>query len=318
MTQVSEITGQELQKQSRLKTLGSLAKMFTPHAVRKFRVMGPDEERYVRSPRQYEIPPFREDMKYCISNEKYLRPTRWCNPREHEVVAMANELGTYELSDYEFAEAAFNFITRELYMEMCPLDSVGATLKRGTGTCFHLANAFVALCRSAGIKTRYRFFRMTVGQNVQNQLIDIDPAFSEMFEQLMPSTIEAQSEVCIDGTWVIAYPAAGVAITAQTKRPLIRFGEQTTDEEVKMVPGTLKRPESIPFMFGGGMTLFMRMAPATMERTNVGLQKAYALGRKVIEEAGGIEAYDQKAREKLKFSSPVIEVSDDEALVFKE
>ena len=69
--------------------------------------MGPDEERYVRPLREYEIPPFRESMNYCTSNERYLRPTRWCNPREPEVIAMANELGAYELSDYEFAEAAY-------------------------------------------------------------------------------------------------------------------------------------------------------------------------------------------------------------------
>jgi hypothetical protein len=37
-------------------------------------------------------------MKRCTSNEKYLRPTRWCNPREPIIVAMAHELGAYELS----------------------------------------------------------------------------------------------------------------------------------------------------------------------------------------------------------------------------
>jgi hypothetical protein len=325
MTEVSEITDRELTpqeppKQSRLKTLTSMAKMLikNPAALRKLRVMGPGEERYVRPPREYQIPPFHEDMKYCTSNEQYLRPTRWCNPREPEVIAMANELGAYEKTDYEFAEAAFDFITRNLYMEMCPLDSAGATLRRGTGSCFHLANAFVALCRSAGVKTRYRFFRLIISQNVQNQLLDVGPGFSEFFRAFDASTIEAQSEACIDGTWTIAHPAVVCALAAHANRPIMRLGEQVMEEDVKMVPGTLTSPESIPFTFGAGMALFSRMAPATMERANVGLLKAYALGRKAIEEAGGIEAYDQKAREKLKSSSPVIEVSDDEALVFKE
>ena len=39
------------------------------------------------------------------------------------------------------------------------------------------------------------------------------------------------------------------------------------------------------------------------------------LGRKMIEEAGGIEAYDGKTREKFRILSPTMELSDDEALV---
>ena len=112
MTRVSEITergSQELPKKSRLGWGLTLAKLLlrNPGALKKLMVMGPDEERYVRPPREYELPPFRESMRRCTSNEKYLRPTRWCNPREPQVVALANELGAYELSDYEFADAAF-------------------------------------------------------------------------------------------------------------------------------------------------------------------------------------------------------------------
>jgi len=78
-------------------------------------------------------PQFHEDMRYSTSNEQYLRPTRWCTPREPDVVAMANELGAYELLDYEFAEAAYWFVKTKMVAEMLPLDNVSATLKRGTG-----------------------------------------------------------------------------------------------------------------------------------------------------------------------------------------
>ena len=70
MTQVSEIAepghpSQDLPKQSRLGTISALLKMLrkNPGAIRKVRVMGPDEERYVRPPREYEIPPFHEGMQ---------------------------------------------------------------------------------------------------------------------------------------------------------------------------------------------------------------------------------------------------------------
>jgi hypothetical protein len=177
----------------------------------------------------------------------------------------------------------------------------------------------VALCRSAGIKARYRFFRMKVGQNALNQVFDIDPLFAQFTEQILSTTLEAQCEVCIDGTWMPAHLSTVIGNTAAVGAPISRFGEQTMDWGLGyMIPGTLKCPESIPFMFGGGITLFNRMAPATLERTNVSLQNMSALGRKAIEDAGGIEAYDQKAREKMKLFSPVIEVRDDEVLVFEE
>jgi hypothetical protein len=66
------------------------------------------------------------------------------------------------------------------------------------------------------------------------------------------------------------------------------------------------------------MKVFKWLAPASLERMNVGLQKKYELGRKIIEEAGGREAYNQKVREKDTWFSPIIELNDDEALIFEE
>src|SRR5674476_71509 len=70
MTQVSEITdqrhtSQEVPKTSMLGVGMTFARMLleNPAALKKCRVMGPDEERYVRPPRQYELPPFRENME---------------------------------------------------------------------------------------------------------------------------------------------------------------------------------------------------------------------------------------------------------------
>jgi hypothetical protein len=168
----------EVQRQSKLKGSLLFAKMLlkNPAVFRTFRVMGPDEERYVRPPRQYEIPSFRSDMRYCTSNEKYLRPTRWCNPREPTVVAMANELGAYELPDYEFAAAALEFVKTKMTFEMCPADSAGATLQRGTGSCFHLINVWLTLCRSAGIKARYQIYEIVGSEGVLSQFPQ-DPLF---------------------------------------------------------------------------------------------------------------------------------------------
>ena len=179
MTHVTEVTEQrytpqEVQKQSMLEMGSTLLKMLpkNPAALKKFMVMSPDEERYVRPPREYELPDYREGLPHCTSNEKYLRPTRYCNPREPEVIAMANELGAYELSDYEFADAAYWFVKTNLVAEMLPLDSVSATLRRGTGTCYHLISVWIALCRAAGIKARYKTFMMKLPDKVMSLEID--------------------------------------------------------------------------------------------------------------------------------------------------
>ncbi len=323
MTQVSEITeqeytSQELPKQSRLTEAASLAKMMlkNPASFRKLRVMGPDEERYVRPPREYQIPPFHEDMRYSTSNEKYLRPTRWCNPLEPEVVAMANELGAFELSDYEFAEAAYWFVKTKMGVEMRPLDSVSATLKRGTGTCYHLISVFIALCRAAGIKARYKTFMMKLPDEIMSR--DTTEELAMTREVFNRGTPEGEGEAYIDGEWVVAHVAMRPELLAVYGLPITKLGEDSIGLTFKLIPGTIKRFESLSLRLGIALKAGMWLAPAVMERATLTARVRLPRGRQVIEEAGGIEAYDQKVREKLKLSSPVIEVEHEEALVFEE
>ncbi len=336
MTQISEITkqesttqkspSQEVPRQSRLNLVLSLAKMLlkNPAVFRTFRVMGPDEERYVRPPRQYEIPPFHESMKYCTSNEKYLRPTRWCNPREPDVVAMANELGAYELPDYEFAAASLEFVKTKMTFEMCPADSVGATLRRGTGSCFHLINVWIALCRSAGIKARYKIYEIVLSEGMQSQFVVADPLILMLTDSAGGGLLEAEGEACVDGKWMVGQPVASPELHAHAGHPIAKLGETlrgvegASDVRIDAVPGTMIHPESAPSQITRGLQILTWLAPASIERMNVDLQKKYELGRKIIEEAGGIEAYDQKTREKYRCLSPTMELSDDEALVFEE
>ena len=302
MTQVSEITeqgqtSQELPKQSSLAGGFTFAHMLLkkPGALRKFRVMGPDEERYVRPPREYEIPEYRKGMRCCTSNEPYLRPTRWCNPREPKIIAMANELGAYELSDCEFADAAYWFVKTKLVAEMLPLDSVTATLERGTGTCYHLISLWIALCRAAGIKARYKTFMMKLPDEVMSQEMTEQGAMTANF--FNTGTPEGEGEVCIDGNWVVGHVAMRPEILARVGLPIPKLGEDAIGMTFKLVPGTIKRFESLPRRLGIGLKAGTWLAPAAMERANVLIQtEMLPPGRRIIEEAGGIEAYDRKAR----------------------
>ncbi|MGZ4903133.1 MAG: transglutaminase-like domain-containing protein [Halobacteriota archaeon] len=282
------------------------------------RKMRPDEPRYVRPPRPYEIPAFREGMKHSTSNELYLRPTHYCNPREPEIIAMANELGAYEVPDYEFADAAYWFIKDDLTFEMLPLDSAAATLERGTGTCYHLVSLFNALCRAAGIKARYKLFAMNYDRYTDgSRRGGVDPLWDGLYNSLGYLMSEAESEVCIDGEWMVAHPVTPAEIQAAKGLPVTRFGEDSIGVFFDAVPGTIQHVESVPAGMNSGLKFLLRLSPATGERVAVSYQRATMYGRQVIDEAGGREAYDRMARERLKRASPTLEVKKDTALVFE-
>ena len=126
--------------------------------VLRMRQPGTSEARYARPARRYDLPVYRQGMRHCRSSERYLRPTRYCNCRAPEVIALAHELGAYQKSDREFAEAAFQFAKEKTTLEIRPLLPVEETLRLGSGTCFELISVFIALCRAAGIRARYKIF----------------------------------------------------------------------------------------------------------------------------------------------------------------
>jgi Transglutaminase-like superfamily len=286
-----------------------------PSALKKFMVMDPNEERWVRPPRAYELPKYREGMRHSTSNEKYLRPTRWCNPRERLVIAMANELGAYELSDREFAEAAYWFVKTKMMPEMVPMDSVSATLRRGTGTCYHLTSVFVALCRAAGIKARYKSFTMVLPEQLTSagrRSTDQAMATQELFSRPSP---EAEGEACIDGEWTVAHVAMRPELIAKGWLPIPKFGEDGAGLTFSLA-GPVRHFEAIPLGPGILMKYGFPLMKAAMERINVTIQQKLPEGRTIIEGAGGLAEYDRRAREVFRQNILTVEAEPHAAIVF--
>ncbi|MGZ4936609.1 MAG: transglutaminase-like domain-containing protein [Halobacteriota archaeon] len=303
MTQEREITrpdeaSQEAPKQENM-TL-SMVKMLlkNPSMLKKLRRMDPDEERYIAPPRAYELPEYHKGMKYSTSKEPYARATRWCNPREPLVVALAHELGAYELSDREFAEAAYWWMKTKMWYAVTGFDGPSATLRRGSGMCFHFTNTYVALCRCAGIKARYRSFQMKMRELEREVFTDVDPGFASVFDMAGGTLGEAECEVCIDGTWTTAYLAQNVASTAATGWPITEFGERAEGTYFDALPGSIHRFESIPFRLGLSLKISNMLAPATMERLNARMTRVQKLGLQEIEDAGGLEEYNKAAKKR--------------------
>ena len=109
--------------------------------------------------------------------------------------------------------------------------------------------------------------------------------------------------MCLDRSWVVAHPAMTDEAAAASGGPIAKLGEDSIGKYLDAVPGTIQRFESVPLWFGLSMKAMKWLAPASMERTSVNIQKQTAIGRKKIEDASGIEIYDQTARRRRELFS---------------
>jgi hypothetical protein len=292
---------------ARMMLLGTLsvAKLLVTSAgdVKRLRQTKPTEKHYTRPARRYDLPAYSEGMKSRRSNQQYLRPTRLCNCQAPEVIALANHLGAYRKSEMEFAQAAFEFAKEQMVLEIGPLVSVEENLRRGTGTCFELISVFIALCRAAGIKARYKLFATEMIQAWQTGMIDVDPLAKKWYDSLGYFLLEGEGEAFVDGQWMVAHVGPTAERQASAGIPITRFGEDSLGVWFTARPGTIMHLESLPLGLATGSRILHRIAPGSMERINVSVQEQIEHGRQVLEQAGGRAAYDEAARSRAAESS---------------
>jgi hypothetical protein len=147
-------------------------------------------------------------------------------------------------------------------------------------------------------------------------MLRLDPFYGEIYGAM--ADVAGLGEACVDGVWMGVDLIANPETQAVRGLPIKKLGEGLLGSQTIADPSQEWHSESMPRFAARGMTMLRWLAPAMYQRINVGILRQYALGREIIEEAGGIEAYDQRAREKWRFSSPVIEAKDDPALVFED
>jgi len=274
--------------------------------IKKLSSLSNTKRRYYRPPRRFEIPQYDKNMKYCIKDERYLRPTMYCNSHAPEIVALAHQLGAYQKSDLEFAEAAFEFAKRKLILEMLPLDGVENTLRRGTGTCLHELSVFVALCRAAGIKARYKLYSMTMIDAWSDTLAD-DPMVKKWSDAMGYFMIHGEAEAYVDGKWMVCDVGPTPERQAASNIPITRFGEDSIGIWFSVIPGTIMEVESISFGLNAMMKLVFKVAPATVDNVNANIMDQIKRGKKILAEKGEKE-YDAEIRKnfKPKFPEPVL------------
>lgn len=283
--------------------------------IRKLSQIPPSGKQYKRPQRRYDLPKYDKNMKYCKSDEKYLRPTLYCNSHSPEVIAIAHKLGAYKKSDKEFALAAFEFAKRKITLELMPLDGVENTLKRGTGTCLHEISVFVALCRAAGIKARYKLYSLTMIQAWEDTLM-VDPMVKKFQEAMGYFMIHGEGEVFLDGKWVVCDVGPTPERQAASNIPISRFGEDSIGMWLNAVPGTIMITESLPFGLNIMMLFVQKMAPMTIDKANKNVLDQINAGKKILKDKGE-DNYDQEIRKsfKPKFPEPVLKRK--KSIIFK-
>lgn len=267
-------------------------------------------EKYRRPPKSYEIEEYRKGMRFSDSEEKYLRPTLYCNCRAPEIIAMAHKLGAFKKSDYEYAESAFEFVKRNVIFECVEMDDVVETLRRGTGPCTHKVSLFIALLRVAAIKARYKFFS-NVYTDVWNERLLYADVLSQKFYDVMGSfVLHIEAEVYIDGKWIVGDVWDTPESMAATGVPINKFGEDSIGVYFNAVSGTIMRAESLsiiakkPLQYILGFAM-NRIVPETIDRINIRMLQQIEEGAKIFEELGE-EEYNRRARER--YTSPKFKI----------
>ena len=272
-------------------------------------------ETYIRPERRYDLPEYQPWMKCYARNEKYLRDTLYVKPCAKEIVALANQLGAGEKEPYEYARDAFEFVKRNLFLEFVEMDDAVSTLKRGSGTCLHMLNLYVALCRAAGIKARYKLYALSMIDTWYNALVAVDPLMKKWYDAMGFFTMHGEAEVFIDGKWLPADVAPTPERQAAAGIPITKFGEDSIGVWTYALPGSILRLESLPYGIGSSLKILLKIAPGSVARINNSILRQIEEGRRIIEKAGGEKAYDEMARKRKK--RPVIELKEKEGLVFK-
>lgn len=300
-----------------VKGLSSLGRVAITNlgALRGLRESDDDGPVYTRPPRRYELPAYEGDMPFCDRDERYLRPTLHCNSHAPEVVAMANELGAFEVSDRVFAERAFDFVKGQMTLEMLPMDDVSATLRRGTGTCLHEISVLVALCRAAGIKARYKLYAPEMIEAWSNTFI-VNPLMEEWYDAMGYFMLHGEGEVYVDGSWEVVDVGPTPERQAAAGIPITAFGEDSIGVWFSPKPHSMMHLESFPYGLGLLLKLAHLVAPATIEKVNANIQQQIRAGKQVLAEAGGEAAYNEALQEQ-RTVSPEMELEHKHQIVFE-
>jgi len=248
--------------------------------------------------RPYEIPEYKEDMKYCTSKEKYLRPVRLCESTAPEIIAMANKLGAFKVSDREYAENVFHFVKNNIRSKNAPVFGALKTLKKGYGSCFDSSSLFITLCRCGGVKARYKIYLHKEPPEGFQTLSDV--CNEELLGGLaIVAAFYTVAEVELDGKWLECEVSSNPELDAYWNVPIAHFGENC-GKVGGWIPDDVVYLERLPYRITIPTNIMFKLLRGTLEEINNVTDKEWLEGKKKLEETGR-EEYDRRARRRYGF-----------------
>ncbi|KAA0013412.1 MAG: transglutaminase family protein [Thermoplasmata archaeon] len=265
----------------------------------------------------YKIPDYEPDMPYCKSNERYLRPTHLCNSHAKEIIAMANELGAYQVDDWEYANNVFTFVKENIKLAFVGLDREVDTLRRGSGTCIHQLSLFAALCRAGGLKARYKLYSLALVEPLYRNMVEVSPIMKGWYDALGSFMLHGTAEVYVNGRWHTADPTFTPEYEAAMGLPLAKLGDDPLGIWNYPVEGTTMLLEGLPYGVGIAWNFLVNfLGKGERIKIDKSMEEARKRGRQILQEIGK-EEYDAMKREKYKAKIPKITLEKCPNLVFE-
>jgi hypothetical protein len=287
--------------------------IFHPNQAFQIFKMGRAAKKQVRHIRQreetelpYKIPVFKPGMKFCKSQEKYLRPSRLIESEAPEIIAMANQLGAFQMSDKAYADHCFMFIQRNIRFSFAsPLRGARQTLITGEGNCLGKANLFIALCRTGHIPARLKTMNTALTQQIYEVFPGEFPIVKDLYDANGYFELHTVAEAFVDGKWQVA-DSIDDRYQATMGLPLVRFGDDPQGKWNWEVPGGTYSYEKIPWLFEVLVKAALKINRGLLSFIQAGEAERLEAGRRILEEMGGEEAYDRKVRQTYKAKLPEV------------
>ncbi len=246
----------------------------------------------------YTIPKYKEGMKVCRSEERFLRPTFLCNPLDERIIALAHELGAFKKSEWKYAASAHQFVMENIRGDFSPPKSAVETLLTGHGTCIDKMNLFNALCRAGGIKARYHLYSPEGVQELYDVYMSADPLIKKWYDALGFFVLHGHPEAFVDGKWTPCDVSVDLYHLVAAGHPLTHFGDDPTKTMMRPVEESLFL-EGLPLVFKVLAGLPFTIFKGTGRAINLAVQGHYDSGKKILENMS-LEEYDKMAKKTYK------------------
>ena len=115
--------------------------------------------------------------------------------------------------------------------------------------------------------------------------------FYDTFTNIFPHQM---MEVKIDGKWFSADPVLPSGVTCFLGYPISRLGDDPDKTWAAKYTGSPFYIDSYPFVIIGMINFLFMMRPTACRMTSESFREADIKGRKMLEQMGGIEKYNEK------------------------